>query len=162
MKQLITTPTPSRRFNSGPRLHSAKAECDQVETKVWGRSAFICGLKRLARWLAVFAGWQRPEMKVVCAWCQPMRQIGSKACRWSEAGTVTHSICPECLALHFPRIVVDLNSNVLPPCPMPELPSVSKTLFRTISGADWATALARRESNPVKDQIHRQLGGASS
>jgi hypothetical protein len=139
MKQPITTPTPSRRFNSGPRLHSAKAECDQVETKVWGQLAFICGLKRLARWLAVLLGLRRAEMKVVCAWCVPHRLLGTKECDWSQAGTETHSICPACRALHFP----------------PE----ARPLFPTITAADWRRAMARadEETNPVQDQIRAEV-----
>jgi len=102
--------------------------------------AFICGLKRLARWLAVLLGLRRAEMKVVCAWCVPHRLLGTKECDWSQAGTETHSICPACRDLHFP------------PAPRPLFPPsiTSENLI-------WALAESGEKTKQVRDQIRAEV-----
>lgn len=90
-------------------------------------------------------------MIVVCAWCQPHREVRRVACAWSQAGLVSHTICPACRDFHFPRIEETRRTLF-------RGERLNKELFRTIVGDDWAEAMRRKVSNPVADEIHARLG----
>jgi hypothetical protein len=38
----------------------------------------------------------QPTMQIVCGWCGKL--LGTKPCSPSQAGQVTHGICPACAA----------------------------------------------------------------
>lgn len=108
-------------------------------------------LTRAIRWLSVLLGLRRPEMIVVCAWCEPKRVVRTVPCRWSSAGMVTHTICPECREYHFPRIE-ETRRTIF------GSERINRELFRTIVGEDWTEALRRTVTNPVADEIHARFG----
>lgn len=154
--QTPTNQSPKRRFNSGPRLHSENPEWHQNGTKSAGSGAtpdlvFPGRLARALRWLSVLLCLRRPEMIVVCAWCEPKRVVRTVPCRWSSAGMVSHTICPQCRDYHFPAIK-EAGRRYF------RAERIDRDLFRTIVGDDWAEALNRKLANPVADEIHARFG----